>query len=218
MLWGHAHVVPWGRKDGFPGADGRTMQQIEGANATVNKIYDETGNVLTEGSTGVRRMAITTSGILNGNTSIVYVIKNPLTFVYNEINTLDWYTTNQSFQNNVLWDNGEVKSFYDPCPHGWRVPTNASLTYGDFITSTIPIGSGINIANGRIYCSMSWFPASGCCYANSGILYHVGTHGFYWSASASGMNAQDLSFFLSGFNLNYTDFRACGFSVRCVQE
>ena len=75
----------WGRKDCFPGADGSTITQVTGAdpNAETISIYDADGNTeLTEDGTGYRKINITTSGVINGTTSMIYSVKNPLTFIY----------------------------------------------------------------------------------------------------------------------------------------
>ena len=185
---------------------------------TTVPIYEANGNTLTEGSTGVRLVPITTGGVLSENTSQVYAIKNPLAFIYNTVSPWDWYT-NTGNHDDVLWGDGNVKSEYDPCPHGWKVPTNSELTYGDFSTFTMTAsGSGTNVANGRIYNNIAWFPAAGYRYGVSGVLNVVGNSGYYWSASVSDTYAKYLRIFMSNVYPNYTSNRAYSFSVRCVQE
>lgn len=216
---GSASVVQWGRKDGFPGADGSTITQ-EAFNATTIPIYATSGNTLTEGSTGFRGANITTNGVLSGNnTAQTYAIKNPLAFVYNAANTLDWYTNNQNYLNDVLWGDKRKKSAYDPCPHEWKVPTDASLTFGDFSTTTMPISiPGTNVATGRTYKKMSWFPAAGYREHINGVLSHIGSTGFYWSASTSGTYARYLGYDMSSVSPGSIYSRAYGFPIRCIQE
>ena len=212
----------WGRKDCFPGADGSTITQVTGAdpNAETISIYDADGNTeLTEDGTGYRKINITTSGVINVTTSMIYSVKNPLTFIYNTTTPYDWYATLAINQDNTLWGDGSIKSTYDPCPKGWRVPTDASKTYGDFSTVTMTLsGSGTNVANGRKYIHMGWFPAAGYRNFNSGVFGVVGSIGCCRSASISGTDARHLRFDMSDVNPGYTNYRAWALSVRCVQE
>ena len=211
-----------GRKDGFPGADGSTITQATGTyqNATTIPIYGANGNSLTEGSTGVQRVNIATEGIIGEDyTTIVYVIKNPLAFVYNTILPLDWYTNSETYQHNALWGNGAGKSTYDPCPKGWRVPTDGS--WGDFSTITMPtIGTTTeaNVSNGRIYCSLAWFPVEGYRYSNDGTLRYVGIRGYYWFSQSNGTTSYFSNINISGVNQRGNSVRSGGFAVRCVQE
>ena len=213
-MYGRGYWV-WGRKDAFPGADGSTIQ--ENGTATTVSIYDMSGNTLTEGSTGVSFVNITTAGVLSGNTALMYSAKHPLTFIFTP-NAVphDWYTNNASYQNNNLW-NSTIKSVCDPCPQGWRVPTDGS--WGDFSVSSMPAsGSGANVANGRIYYAIAWYPAAGRRLSGSGALYYAGSSGTFRSSTSSGVYAKHMSFDMSDVGSSNTNSRAYSFSVRCVQE
>lgn len=182
-------------------------------------IYGASGDALTEGSTtGLQLVDITTVGVLNGNTSQVYAIKNPLVFIYGVSSLDDWYTDTESFQNNTLWGDGADKSIFDPCPKGWRVPTDSGLTFGDFTTASTASGSEYTTAAGRTYNKMTWYPAMGYRNGNSGTLNAVGYYGYSWSASVSGTNAKRLGFSLSGVSPGAIGTRACCFPARCIQE
>lgn len=207
-------LYQWGRKDGFPGADGSTIS----ATVKTIPIYGANENALTEGSaTGLHFVNIMTSGVLSENTSQIYVIKNPLAFICGVSSLYDWYTDKESFQNNVLWGNGTDKSVFDPCPKGWRVPTDGS--WGDFSVSSMPAsGSGANVANGRIYYAIAWYPAAGRRLSGSGALYYAGSSGTFRSSTSSGVYAKHMSFDMSDVGSSNTNSRAYSFSVRCVQE
>lgn len=205
-----------GRKDGIPGGDGSTMQSD--GKATTIPIYGPSGNTLTDGSTGVRNVSITMGGVLNGNTSLKYAIKNPLAFLYNGIQG-DWYTNNQNYQNNALWGDGSMKSAYDPCPKGWRVPTDG--IWNDFTSTPLfpTVNSKINVANGRTYKRMAWFPMTGYRnYTYIDALYGMGVYGLYWSSTVSGTGALHLNFVATGTSPNTRLQRGDAHSVRCVQE
>ena len=67
--------------------------------------------------------------------------------------------------------------------------------------------------------STIWYPASGCRYYDDGGLDFVGERGYYWSASPYSYRAYHLFFDDNGYvNPSYYYDRACGFSVRCLQE
>jgi len=118
------------------------------------------------------------------------------------------------------WDgNGatEWESANDPCPAGWRMPTN------DELTALASAGSvGIPALSGRIFGSganVVFLPAAGARVYSSGALDVVGGYGYYWSATSDG-TANGFYLALSGFTVNpgSSDLRAYGFSVRCVAE
>ena len=155
----------------------------------------------------------TSSMIGVDNTTLAYAVKNPLSFVFNSISPNDWYVNSETYQNDVLWGAGVNKSAYDPCPKRWRVPTNASLTYGDFSVNTMILSDlGINVATGRTYNSMAWFPSGGYRRSLYGTLGGVGGNGYYWSVSVNGTSAKYLNEGMSGVNPSAISNRAAGFS------
>jgi uncharacterized protein (TIGR02145 family) len=137
-------------------------------------------------------------------------------FITTSASPFDW----RSHQNNGLWRNPKTPN--DPCPQGWRVPTE-----GEFLrlTNTSNVSSqwiNLNGIAGRIFTDRTtdntlFLPAAGWRGHGSGALYHVGTRGYYWSSNASGMDARHLTFVSSSVSVNYFS-RANGFSVRCVAE
>ncbi|HIW10470.1 MAG TPA: hypothetical protein H9888_03110 [Candidatus Rikenella faecigallinarum] len=149
------------------------------------------------------------------NTTLVYIIKNPLAFIYNSASPYDWYTNNSIYQNNALW--GDAKSEYNPCPKGWKIPQNG--TWNDFSNITMSaIGFGTNVANGRIYNKTAWYPMEGYLHHQSGQLTYVGYNGYCWLSAIETIYARYLSFTLSSINPSYPTNRARGFSIRCIQE
>ena len=210
----------------FPGADGSTIQQSGIPNAETVALYGADGSTeLTEDGTGYRRVNITTSGVLNGNTSLVYSIKHPLTFIFNTVTPWDWYASNESFQNNTIWCEGGGKSAYDPCPKGWRVPQDG--TWHDFTTTNFPFYTAGNqtitkdlfATNGRQYHNFTWYPAAGRRRTTySGHLSSIGENICSWSTNISGMVSKNLCFYFSSSSPIVAEYRSVGMSVRCVQE
>ena len=173
----------------------------------------------------MRKVNITTTGLLNRNTTQVYAIKNPLVFIYNSTTPYDWYANSATYQNNNLWSN--IKSTYDPCPQGWQVPTDSEKTFGDFSTNNTFIyyiqgsqtsSGSSNVTNGRLYNQISWFPAAGYRYGVTGILNVVGIGSYSWSVSTSEMYSKRFFFNMDSIKPSSTSYRASSLPVRCVQE
>ena len=143
----------------------------------------------------------------------------------------DWLST----QNDKLWNSGTesapVKTEYDPCPKGWRVPTCAELnilkeTKSSWTTNEGQKGYWFSGASSTIYDvpinegAKVFFPAAGCRYYDGGYASDRGYDGRYWSSIpnrfwyAYGL----LGFHSSGSIDMYCYGRAYGCSVRCVQE
>lgn len=153
-------------------------------------------------------------------------IKNPATFYkYSSSYNYNWFQTNSGKTYN-LWDaacastgnsdNNVVKTIYDPCPIGFKMPNGNSFT--GF--------SVINNANGIVkftrYSGDSTgvgFSMSGCRSYSGGSLNLVGSSGYVWLSSAgSQRNAYGLYFDSSNVNPQNNFTRAYGFSVRPVQD
>jgi len=137
-------------------------------------------------------------------------------------------------QVNTLWNRGTEASplkntAADPCPAGWRVPTQAelaklqSLPSGNRVWQTNYLGSGVNgylitaAATDPNPSASMFLPAAGIR-DSSGSVGNVGDYGYYWSSNTNGVNGRYLYFGDGGFSAAYSSTRAYGFSVRCVQE
>lgn len=211
----------WGRKDPFPGP-------AQFADVELNNIYGKWNNY---GAIGIwngqynAQIAETTSTI----GTEAWAVKYPTTFIISPESS-DWMFT----QNNYLWGNpwvaaGSVegfngsqgiKSIYDPCPVGYRVPPQD--------TWNKQTGNGVFQNNGIIMNSVStgiWFPAAGSRHYTSGTLWKLDrdTEGTYLSSSAYdtwlAIAASLMTFRGDGVVMpKYVSARATGFSVRCTAE
>ena len=130
-------------------------------------------------------------------------------------------------QDGELWNSGTeskpVKTEHDPCPKGWRVPTYAELTELRSNRSSWTTDEngqvGYWFSGASAYTSevpQVFFPAAGYRY-NDGFAFYRGYSGYYWSSSPDSNYAYDLYFSSSRTTMSI-DNRACGCSVRCVQE
>lgn len=114
-------------------------------------------------------------------------------------------------------DNNVVKTVYDPCPVGFKIPNGNTFTY-----FTNAVGS---FNNGRFFkrnendTTGVFFLASGYRYEGSGNLTEVGRFGCYWLSSVSSeASSYYLNFFSSTVRPQQTTYRSTGASVRPVQE
>ena len=216
-------MYQWGRKDGFPGADGSTiLPDGNTGSVTINLHGADGSTALTEDVDGYCKVDISAEGVLNENNTLSYSIQHPLHFI---MGNSDWYVLDATYQNDLLWGDNNIKGTYDPCPRGWRVPTDG--TWNDFSVITFPYyiqgnqttDGGYTETNGRQYNHMTWYPASGYRDYEEGTLYSVGRNGYYLTITVDDTSINSLRFYMAnGISLNRSGLRTPGFSVRCVQE
>jgi uncharacterized protein (TIGR02145 family) len=115
----------------------------------------------------------------------------------------DW----RSPQNDNLWQG--VDGFNNPCPDGYRLPTDSELNAERLTWSS-------NNAAGA-FASPLKLSLAGYRSNSSGSLDNVGTFGYYWSSTVSSTLSRGLSFSSSGASM-YSDLRAYGNSVRCLKN
>ena len=135
----------------------------------------------------------------------------------------DW----TSPQKDDLWNSGTednpVKTEYDPCPEGWRVPTYSELdelnnNYSSWTTNENG-QPGYWFSGASSYTEtvpQVFFPAAGRRYERDGLASHRGDYGGYWSSRPNSIYAYYL-YFGSRTVYMYDYCRAHGFPVRCVQ-
>ena len=204
-------LYQWGRKDPFPGATGITAD--DGGSATFNGVVTENG------------YSFAATDISSTTITVANAVAAPMSF-YSNGSRVDWV----SVQQDNLWGNpfpsGSVpnpslgsKSIYDPCPLGYRVApqdTWGQATASDWVTN----GQNLKVGkNGAKY----FYPAAGLRWGDSGMgkLAYVGSYGNYWSSSPSSYGSTNGGslYFNDGYvSLEFSNYRAYGMSVRCVQE
>ena len=178
------------------------------------------------------------------NMSIQNGIQNPGSF-YTDGGS--WYSTpptGYSYYN--LWsadntvtggnDNSVVKTVYDPCPVGFKMPASNAFTGFTTTGNNSSIQSELNVDGTSVWQTYQnnfghnfWtsssktatinFPASGYRYIIDGSLYSVGVNGYYWSAVLSYTNYGCYLYFGSTVVYPLNDNRRpYGFAVRPVAD
>lgn len=209
---GATTLYQFGRKDAFPGVDASDL-------AANSHFTQNAGD----------------------NMSIMNGIQHPDNFY---IWGSSWYSTpptGYSYYN--LWsaenmttgfnDNSVVKTVYDPCPVGFKMPASNAFTGftangqnggtmnvdGTSDWQTYQKNFGHNFWTNSSKTATINFPASGYRYDIDGSLGGVGSGGYYWSAVPRGTYGGCDLFFRSG-NVGPLGGgrRTCGFAARPVSE
>ena len=137
--------------------------------------------------------------------------------------TSDWLTVPDDTRWNSGTEVAPVKvTANDPCPTGFRVPTETELEAerNNGGTGFWGTGSLQNNALGAFNSALK-LPVAGARDASTGApLFAVDSYGFYWSSTVS-VTLPRLPRYLVFYSSNATmdrDSRAVGFSVRCIKE
>ena len=147
--------------------------------------------------------------------TVQYSIENPTTFISTDplstegFNEYDWL---YSWDEEADWDT--IKTVYDPCPAGWKVPDRYFWKNANFIGSTYDEtnkGLPVKLLNSET----AWYPASGYQAGDHGGLRYVGEMGYYWSL----WSKSSLFFSSAIIKDNYSNsYPYEGNPVRCQKE
>lgn len=212
---GNHPYYQWGRKDPF--------QPSNGINLITKPWYDNAGTVSTT-NPAVENLSTGTACLKN------YILKpNVIQKQYQGDNL---YHNLWSVNNDVTTanDNPVIKTIYDPCPVGFKLP--ASNAFTGFTTTgnntnTLSEINGIwdsSLKGWNFYTNSTktqtiFFSASGFREYSKGELISVRGYGCYWSAvPVNPAGGRSLGFNASSANPLGNYYRAYGFGVRSSQE
>lgn len=190
-------LYQWGRKDPFAGAS-RTWYVPNGSGGF--KAAAETDVMKTAAGAGVNNIY---KGV--GNVTAFYV---------NGAGG-DWTS-----RNDLLWQDG-VKTLFDPCPVGWRVPRsavwqNVSAANALWETTHGTGNNGVRLWK-IVLAGPAWYPAQGYRDATTGAVTAGSSQSAVWSSTLNGTSA--TAWGISGtFQAPGAKARANGYPVRCVKE
>jgi len=164
--------------------------------ATENSSTNAWNRNLNYDNGNVKRNSGTTSTLSNSDTP------GHDNFILATYSPADW----RSPQNDNLWQG--VNGINNPCPVGYRLPTEAEWEAERQSWSSNNAAGAFN--------SPLKLPVAGSRYGSNGSLFSVGSSGRYWSATVGGTYAWRLNFHSSA-NMTISS-RAYGFSVRCLKD
>jgi hypothetical protein len=132
-----------------------------------------------------------------------------INFITNVTSPFDWLST----QDDVRWKTGSeiepVKTTNDPCPTGYRIPTETELNNE---RSSWTVNTSVGAINSPLK-----LPRAGYRHGSNGALLNVGTTGYYWSSTLGSTSARYLNF-NSNNAFMHNNPRAYGLSVRCIKD
>ena len=211
---GATTLYQFGRKDAFPG--------VATSDLKAGGITENAGDNMT-----------IVNNIQNPDKFYIYGSSLWTNYGYYNLWSADNTVTGGYNQGN---DNPVVKTVYDPCPVGFKMPANNAFTgfttTGQNSTSQSEMNVdgtddwqqwtnnfGHNFWTNSSKMATINFPASGLRYSTDGSLYGVGYYGYYWSAvpSFTGSGCY-LNFYSGGVGPLGGVARAYGFAVRAVSE
>lgn len=143
------------------------------------------------------------SETLRSQASTVWISKNGPWYGKFLIGYSDWLSTSGG----DLWQG--VKGRNNPCPQGFRIPTDAEWEAERMSWDS-------NNASGAFNSALK-LPSAGYRTHSNGSMGHIGKMGRYWSSTVEG----DLSHYLlftDSFAGIYSLYRANGNSVRCIKD
>ena len=211
---GATTLYQFGRKDAFPG--------VATSDLKAGSITENAGDNMT-----------ISNNIQNPDKFYIYGSSLWTNYGYYNLWSADNTVTGGYNQGN---DNPVVKTVYDPCPVGFKMPANNAFT--GFTTTGLNSTSqselnvdgtddwqqwtnnfGHNFWTNSSKTATINFPASGLRDSNDGSLSNVGGNGLYWSAVPDGTRNGCFLSFGSGYVYPlYTESRTYGFAVRAVSE
>lgn len=165
------------------------------------------------------------STLIQNPGTFYYVTESPYSAYKNAYNNL-WSMNNTGTSFN---DNEVVKTIYDPCPVGFKMPPSNAFT-GFSITGKHPEtlvdwrvsgtwDKGWNFKGKGESTNSVYFPATGSRGYSTGYWDDQNEKGRYWSAiSKDDTEACGLSFSEQELDPLFTDHRAYGYAVRPIAE
>jgi len=184
-------------------------------------------NYLTDNNTS--ESTPVSSAYLDANGQVIFISGAYGKFIKNSDYTnffLDWRTP----QENALWNSGTevepVKTAADPCPAGWRVPTEteaSKLIETANVTATWTVDYNDSSIDGLLVTDNAtsafiFLPAGGSRNPFNGSCDSHNLAGYYWLNMSSTVMGNGLSLSDGWYNTGWGAPRGYGVSIRCVVD
>lgn len=132
-----------------------------------------------------------------GNNGLAYSIQHPTQYINGTGEIHDWYANTYTHADASLWEDEGSKTVWDPCPRGWRVPSESFFSYLD---------------EGTDY----GFHPLGCLVGNA-VLTDYEDYMYYWTSTPAMYGSNCLSDYDDPFGI-CSEGRSMAMPVRCVKE
>lgn len=212
----------FGRKDPMPGTYGNTF-------------YDATGTPL---SSADPMNPGTNNPPMPQGVTLATGVLNPTAW-YCMSQTGNW--TNEGTSTGYPWNDPQPgldrKSIFDPCPPGWKLPINGTISDFRYVAADPSL---CTIAHPERDPRLAWnyngiiglrywplgqtvagdifYPAHGYRDYGDGSITRIGTNSYHWSSAPEGLNAA-VSILCTPLSAGVSrEGRAFGFQARCVQQ
>ncbi|GAB6008620.1 fibrobacter succinogenes major paralogous domain-containing protein [Dysgonomonas reticulitermitis] len=140
-------------------------------------------------------------------------------FILDSVSPHDWLAGGGE---TARWGDGSTninmaKADNDPCPPGWKVPSQAqwALIHNNSVTSP---NTWTWTDRGYMVGNALFLPAAGYRVRLNTNVLTVGTTGWYWSTSISTIKSYELYFTSGGVSSGSSNDHAHAMSVRCVVD
>ncbi len=161
-----------------------------------------------------------------GKIEVQWLDANPMTFAYPGAD-YSWLSASHSDRWALV---GGGKTFYDPCPPGYRVPVATGqnnfykIASGDFTGTKPAFSLGMNLGANSSKISFTsdsvcWYPATSCMESTGGSALSSVKTGHYWMSGIADRNSS-YALTLANDSRVYVSYYASSnaYSVRCVKE
>jgi len=188
----------WGRKDPFMGA-----ASIDGTPMASTCQFEQLAS--------------------NADCTVDFAVANPTTFITCDLSTgNDWLYAGRQ---NELWT--DVKTIYDPCPAGWRVPKGGpdgvwnQVSEGSYSADTSNHGVRFTLSSGGV----AWYPCTGYLKRGNATIALAGLFADYWTTTTASQTTTTFEIHVkntaaeSEINLYCNNkSRGDGHAVRCQRQ
>lgn len=161
-------------------------------------------------------MVETVAGTASEKENLTNAIQSEKFLLYYTTLSHDWYSATPKIWD-IRWGDiklGETKkSPFDPCPRGWRLPSNSSWECLDANSTDEGVGQFNETGRELGYLAPAGYRSNG-----DGSLGDVGIAGYIWSASPNGDMAGAIFYNNTTINVSDKYNRANAMNVRCLKE